>query len=81
MALSFTKIKSGSLPRVAAKMAKLAKPRKSVSVSISAPKNLRDAKLPKFDISKFTKPVKLPKQQKLAIVKRAVKKVAKNKGF
>ena len=80
MAIPFTKLKSAGLPQVGIKLAKMAKERKASRLSTIAPKTVKGKSQTPFNFSKFLKAPKLPKAPKVAILKKAIKKV-KNAGF
>ena len=80
MESSFTKIKPTGKSSTSIKLAKMWKARKLPSISIKEVKKMSKSKLKQVDFSKLTKKVKLPKEKKIAIIKKAIKKV-KNVGF
>ena len=76
----FTKLKEAGLPKMSAKFSKLASAPKLPYTSIKEPKMPSGKTSKSFDFSKFTKTKKLSKAPRVAILKKAIKKV-KNVGY
>lgn len=85
MALNFMsnslKLKPAGIGKPATRVAKLVKDRTLKTPSIAKINVLKDVTSKPFDFSKMTKVVKLPKPAKITLIKKAIKKAAKPKGF
>lgn len=75
---AYSKLKAAGLPKAAAKIAKM-KSFKNPKISIKQPKVAKSKSFKNFNFTKFTK-VKPYKSKKVALLKKAIKKV-KNVGY
>lgn len=73
--LTFTHLKNAGLPKASAKFASFTKAPKISQPSIKLPKFAAPKQPKAFNFASITKLAKLPKSQKVAILKKAIKKV------
>lgn len=75
MALNYGKLKAAGVPQSAMRVSKLVKDRKLPSLTFNKVKVIKDKVSKAFDFNKFTKKDKLAKAPKIALLKKAIKKV------
>lgn len=81
MAFNFGKLKAAGIPQPLARVAKIVKEKTPKPVNFDKISVMKDAIAKPVNFSKMTKMAKLPKAPKIALIKRAIKKAAKPKGF
>lgn len=81
MAFNFGNLKPAGVSKTGTKVAKLVKDTKMKPVNLNKISIMKDKVSKSFDFNKMTKVSKLPKAPKIALMKKAIKKAAKPKGF
>lgn len=77
MAFNFGKLKAVGVPNVGARISKLVKDRKLKPMAFKKVNVLKDKVNKDFNFNKLTKKADLPKSPKIALIKKAIKKIKK----